>query len=70
MVDDRDWPIGHTGTGVSHIDRSARFYEAALRSPGMKMVVRITRRFEPEEHESTDSQQVAWHTAPTTRIPD
>jgi catechol 2,3-dioxygenase-like lactoylglutathione lyase family enzyme len=54
MTDDRDWRIDNTGIGVSDIHRSARFYETALRSLGVKIVMRVTRGFEPIEDESTD----------------
>ena len=47
MADNRNWLIDHTGIGVSDIHRSARFYEAALRPLSMKIVMRISRDFEP-----------------------
>jgi catechol 2,3-dioxygenase-like lactoylglutathione lyase family enzyme len=60
MADDRNWLIDHTGIGVSNIHRSARFYEAALRPLGVKIVMRITRGFGPIEDESTDLGGVAY----------
>ena len=41
MTSNRDWLIDHTGIGVSDIARSASFYEAALRSLGCTIVMRI-----------------------------
>lgn len=41
-----DWRIDHTGIGVSDIDRSSRFYDAALGALGLRPVVRITKTFE------------------------
>jgi catechol 2,3-dioxygenase-like lactoylglutathione lyase family enzyme len=54
VADERNWLIDHTGIGVSDIHRSARFYEAALRPLGVKIVMRITRGFEPTEDECAD----------------
>ena len=45
MADERNWLIDHTGIGVSDIDKSKRFYEAALRPLGIRVIVRITRDF-------------------------
>lgn len=36
-----DWRIDHTGIGVADVERSARFYDAAL-ALGMRPVARIT----------------------------
>jgi hypothetical protein len=52
MADDRNWLVDHTGSGVSDIHRSARFYEAALRPLGVNIVVHITRGFEPIEDQT------------------
>jgi catechol 2,3-dioxygenase-like lactoylglutathione lyase family enzyme len=41
------WRIDHTGIGVSDIQRSARFYDAALGALGLRPVVRITKAFKP-----------------------
>lgn len=60
MADDRNWLIDHTGIGVSDIHRSARFYEATLRPLGVRIVVRITRGFEPIEDQITDLGGVAY----------
>jgi catechol 2,3-dioxygenase-like lactoylglutathione lyase family enzyme len=49
MATDRNWLIDHTGIGVSDIQRSAGFYEAALAELGIKVVMRITRKFEPTQ---------------------
>lgn len=62
MADDRNWRIDHTGIGVSDIHRSARFYETALRSLGVKIVMRVTRGFEPITDESTDLGGVEYGT--------
>jgi hypothetical protein len=47
---------------VSDIHRSARFYETALRSLGVKIVMRVTRGFEPIEDENTDLGGVDYDT--------
>jgi catechol 2,3-dioxygenase-like lactoylglutathione lyase family enzyme len=60
MADDRNWLIDHTGVGVSDIHRSARFYEAALRPLGIKIVMRIRRDFGPAEAASVDLGGVAF----------
>jgi catechol 2,3-dioxygenase-like lactoylglutathione lyase family enzyme len=60
MVEDRNWLIDHTGIGVSDIHRSTRFYEAALRPLGVKIIMRITRRFEPMESDGIDLGGVAY----------
>lgn len=41
MAHDRNWLLDHTGIGVSHIARSSRFDEAALKPLGVKVVARI-----------------------------
>ena len=41
MADASNWLLDHTGIGVTDIVRSARFYEAALRPLGAKVVMRI-----------------------------
>ncbi|HTO68970.1 MAG TPA: VOC family protein [Myxococcota bacterium] len=38
-----DWRIDHTGIGVTDIERSARFYDAALGALGLRPFVRITK---------------------------
>jgi catechol 2,3-dioxygenase-like lactoylglutathione lyase family enzyme len=60
MADNRNWLIDHTGIGVSDIHRSARFYEAALRPLGMKIVMRISREFAPLGELSADLGGVAY----------
>ena len=45
MSDAEDWRIDHTGIGVSDIQRSAAFYDAALGALGLRPVVRITKAF-------------------------
>jgi catechol 2,3-dioxygenase-like lactoylglutathione lyase family enzyme len=60
MADDRNWLIDHFGIGVSDIDRSARFYEAALRPLGMAIVMRITRDPAPTQDENADLGGVAY----------
>jgi catechol 2,3-dioxygenase-like lactoylglutathione lyase family enzyme len=60
MADNRNWLIDHTGIGVSEIHRSARFYEAALRPLGMKIVMRISRRFETLADPCADLGGVAY----------
>jgi catechol 2,3-dioxygenase-like lactoylglutathione lyase family enzyme len=62
MADNRNWLIDHTGIGVSDIHRSARFYEAALRPLDVKIVMRISRTFEPLEGDSADLGGVAYGT--------
>ncbi|HXW20072.1 MAG TPA: VOC family protein [Roseiarcus sp.] len=54
MADDRNWLIDHTGIGVSNILLSAKFYEAALRPLGVKVLVRITRSFKLAGEEGPD----------------
>jgi catechol 2,3-dioxygenase-like lactoylglutathione lyase family enzyme len=44
-----DWRIDHTGVGVSDIQRSAEFYDAALGALGLRPVMRITKTFELAE---------------------
>jgi catechol 2,3-dioxygenase-like lactoylglutathione lyase family enzyme len=46
MLEAEDWRIDHTGIGVSNIDRSAKFYDAALGALGLCAVLRITKKFE------------------------
>lgn len=60
MANNRNWLIDHTGIGVSEIHRSARFYEAALRPLGMKIVMRISRRFETLADPCADLGGVAY----------
>jgi catechol 2,3-dioxygenase-like lactoylglutathione lyase family enzyme len=60
MVDDRNWLIDHTGIGVSDIHRSARFYEDVLRPLDVRVVMRITRDFEPAGDASEDLGGVAY----------
>lgn len=60
MTDSHNWLIDHTGIGVSDIYRSARFYEAALRPLNVKIVMRISRGFEPVEGDSADLGGVAY----------
>ena len=60
MADKRNWLIDHTGVGVSDIHRSARFYEAALRPLGMKIIMRISRDFEVLGDLSADLGGVAY----------
>jgi hypothetical protein len=50
---------------VSHIDRSARFYGAALRSPGMKIVVRQYVAFRAQSRQQLN----AFHEAPFSGEP-
>lgn len=45
-MSDDDWRIDHTGIGVSDIQRSAEFYDAALGALGLRPVVRITKAFQ------------------------
>jgi catechol 2,3-dioxygenase-like lactoylglutathione lyase family enzyme len=60
MDDHRNWLIDHTGMGVSDIHRSATFYEAALRPLGIRVVLRITRDFEPADDYGPDLGGVAY----------
>lgn len=60
MTDGHNWFIDHTGIGVSDIYRSAQFYEAALRPLNVKIVMRISREFEPVEADSADLGGVAY----------
>lgn len=60
MTDNRNWLIDHTGIGVSDIHRSARFYEAALRPLGIKIVMRINKNFQPVDEASVDLGGVAY----------
>jgi catechol 2,3-dioxygenase-like lactoylglutathione lyase family enzyme len=60
MADNRNWLIDHTGLGVSDISRSSRFYEAALSPLGLKIVMRITRTFQPAEDEGQELGGVAY----------
>jgi catechol 2,3-dioxygenase-like lactoylglutathione lyase family enzyme len=60
MTDGHNWLIDHTGIGVSDIYRSARFYEAALGTLNLKIVMRISRGFEPVEGDSADLGGVAY----------
>jgi catechol 2,3-dioxygenase-like lactoylglutathione lyase family enzyme len=60
MADKSNWLIDHTGIGVSDIHRSARFYEAALGLLDVKVVARITRRFEPAEDDGPELGGVAY----------
>jgi catechol 2,3-dioxygenase-like lactoylglutathione lyase family enzyme len=60
MAHERNWLIDHTGIGVSDIHRSARFYEAALAPLGVRIVMRITRDFQPTEEEGGDLGGVAF----------
>lgn len=60
MADNRNWLIDHTGVGVSDVHRSARFYEAALRPLGMKIVMRISRDFKLLGDMSADMAGVAY----------
>ncbi|HEY1708205.1 MAG TPA: VOC family protein [Rhizomicrobium sp.] len=48
-----DWRIDHTGIGVSDIQRSARFYDAALGALGLSPVMRITKTFKPADSGAT-----------------
>ena len=41
-----DWRIDHTGIGVSNIDRSVKFYDAALGALGLRAIARVTKTFE------------------------
>src|SRR5687767_13608975 len=45
-----NWHIDHSGIGVADIDRSIRFYDAALATLGMRPLMRIT----PERAPATD----------------
>jgi catechol 2,3-dioxygenase-like lactoylglutathione lyase family enzyme len=60
MARDDNWRIDHTGIGVWHIGRSARFYEAALGALDMRVVMRITKDFKPAEAGSADLGGVAY----------
>jgi catechol 2,3-dioxygenase-like lactoylglutathione lyase family enzyme len=60
MTNGHNWLIDHTGIGVSDIHRSARFYEAALRALNVKIVMRMSRGFEPVEGDSSDLGGVAY----------
>jgi catechol 2,3-dioxygenase-like lactoylglutathione lyase family enzyme len=60
MARDDNWRIDHTGIGVSHIGRSARFYEAALGALDMRVVTRITKEFKPADAGSADLGGVAY----------
>jgi len=60
MANNRNWLIDHTGIGVSDIHRSARFYEAALRPLSMRVVARISMKFETMEDSSADLGGVAY----------
>ena len=60
MADQRNWLIDHTGIGVPDIHRSARFYEAALRPLGMRILMRISRGFELTAEEGPDLGGVAY----------
>jgi catechol 2,3-dioxygenase-like lactoylglutathione lyase family enzyme len=37
-----DWRLDHTGIGVADIDRSAKFYDAALGALGMRAIMHVT----------------------------
>ena len=60
MTDSRNWLIDHTGIGAFNIHRSVRFYEAALHPLNVKIVMRISRTFEPAEGDSADLGGVAF----------
>ena len=60
MAQNRNWLIDHTGIGVSDIYRSSRFYEAALSRLGLKIVMRITRAFQPADGEGQELGGVAY----------
>ena len=60
MAYDRNWLIDHTGIGVSDIHRSHAFYEQALRSLGIRVVMRITREFKPTDANVSDLGGVAY----------
>ncbi|HTJ03577.1 MAG TPA: VOC family protein [Methylovirgula sp.] len=47
MPETDDWRIDHTGIGVSDIERSAKFYDAALAALQMRPVMRIDRSSKP-----------------------
>ncbi|MBF9234280.1 VOC family protein [Microvirga sp. BT350] len=52
--------IDHTGIGVSDIDRSAKFYEGALKPLGVAVVMRISRNFTPAEEGDAELGGVAF----------
>jgi catechol 2,3-dioxygenase-like lactoylglutathione lyase family enzyme len=47
MPETDDWRIDHTGIGVSDIERSAKFYDAALGALQMRAIMRIGKTFRP-----------------------
>ena len=60
MTHSRNWLIDHTGIGVSDISRSTRFYEAALKPLGVKIVARIARVMSAVNSDHTDIAGVAF----------
>lgn len=60
MPDDHNWVIDHADIGVSDIHRSARFYEAALRPLGMKIVLCIDRKLQPIQVDGADLSGVSY----------
>jgi catechol 2,3-dioxygenase-like lactoylglutathione lyase family enzyme len=54
MSNAEDWRIDHTGIGVSDLQRSVQFYDAALGALGLRPVVRITQAFEVVETGAAD----------------
>ena len=60
MADASNWLLDHTGIGVTDIVRSARFYEAALRPLGAKVVMRINATMGPADEGDADLAGVAF----------
>ena len=54
MTAAHNWLIDHTGVGVSSIQASAAFYQAALEPLGLKALICISRTFGPSSLEDPD----------------